>query len=161
MTSTITAATMTVTVTAAIELGGQDQGFTHSFTIASVNEIINRIINVPTSEMAVVVFTATTPGSVTAIALNEADVRFICLVNLDDTNFIQIIIASENGNECAHKLEAGHTMMIPISNEGVVDVHDALDSALTVSFDDITTITALADTASCDMRVFVAGVWIQ
>lgn len=158
MATTITPATLTVTITAAITLAGQDKGFSHSYTIASVAEVLNRIVNIPTSEMAVLVFAASTPGSVTAIGLNEADVRFICLTNLDDTNFIQIIIASENNNECAHKLEAGRSMMIPISAEGVVDVHDADSAALTVSFDDITSVTALADTAACDLQVFVAGV---
>jgi|TARA_Y100000310_G_C20593948_1_gene769533 hypothetical protein len=122
-----------------------------------VVETVNRIVNIPTSETAVLVFTATNPGSATAIGLNEADVRLICLANLDDTNFVQITIISENGNECAHKLEAGHLIWIPVSAEGVVDVHDASATALTVSFDDITSVTALADTAACDLRVFVAG----
>jgi hypothetical protein len=158
MATTIAPATLTVTITAAIQQAGQDKGFSHSYTIASVTEVVNRTMNVPTSEMAVLVFTASTPGSSTAIGLNEADVRFICLTNLDDTNFIQIIIASENSNECAHKLEAGHSLMIPISAEGVVNVHDADSSALTVSFDDITSVTALADTAACDLQVFAAGV---
>lgn len=158
MTTTVTPATLTVTITAAISLAGQDKGFEHSYTIASITEVVNRIMNVPTSEMAVLVFTPTVPGSATAIGLNEADVRFIILTNLDDTNFIQIIIASENNNECAHKLEAGHSILIPISTEGVVDVHDADSSALTVSFDDITSVTALADTAACNLQIFVAGV---
>lgn len=158
MATTITPATLTVTIKAEISLAGQDKGFSHSYTIASVAEVVNRIMEIPTSEIAVLVFTATVPGSVTAIGLNEADVRFIILTNLDNTNFIQIIIASENNNECAHKLEAGHSMIIPISNEGVVDVHDADSSALSVSFDDITSITALADTAACDLQVFAAGV---
>ena len=158
MASTITAATMTVRLLVSISLGGQDKGFDHSFTVASVNEVVNRIVNIPTSEMEVLSFVATNPGTATEVGLNEADVRFICLTNLDDTNFIQITIISENSNECAHKLEAGHTLMVPISNEGVVDVHDASATALTVSFDDITSITALADTAACDLQVFVAGV---
>ena len=107
--------------------------------------------------MAVLVFTASNPGSATAIGLNEADVRYIRLTNKDDTNFIQITIISENSNECAHKLEAGHSLMIPVSAEGVVDVHDASATALTVSFDDLTSVTALADTAACDLEIFVAG----
>lgn len=158
MATTIVAATMTVQVKVTISLGGQDKGFDHSFTIASVTEVINRIMEIPTSEIEVLSFTASTAGSATEVGLNEADVRFICLTNLDDTNFITITIISENNNECAHKLEAGHSLMIPISNEGVVNVHDASASALTISFDDITSVTALADNAACDLQVFVAGV---
>ena len=157
MATTLVPATLTVTLTEAITLNGQDKGATNALTIASIAEVMQRIINVPTSEMAILVFTATTPGSITAIGLNEADVRYIRLTNKDDTNFIQITIISENNNECAHKLEAGHSLMIPISAEGVVNVHDAAATALNVSFDDITSITALADTGACDLEVFVAG----
>ena len=158
MASTIVAATLTVTITEAISLNGQDKGSTNALTIASVLEVLQRIVNVPTSEVEVLAFEATNPGTLTTIGLNEADVRYIRLTNKDDANFIQITIISENSNECAHKLEAGHSMLIPISNEGVVDVHDASATALTVSFDDITSITALADTAVCDLQIFVAGV---
>jgi adenosine/AMP kinase len=157
MATTITAATLTVTLTEAISLNGQDKGSTNELTIASITEVLQRIIAVPTSEMEVLAFTASAPGSATAIGLNEADVRYIRLTNKDDTNFIQITILSENNNECAHKLEAGHSLMIPISAEGVVDVHDASASALTVSFDDITSVTALANTGECDLEIFVAG----
>ena len=158
MATTVTPATATVTISCAISLAGQDKGFSHSYTIPLVTEVHNRIMNVPTSEMAVLTFTASNPGTSSVPGLNEADVRFIVLTNLDDTNFVQITLASENNNECAHKLEAGHSMIIPISAEGVVDVHDASASALTVSFDDLTTITALANTASCDLQVFAVGV---
>ena len=159
MATTVTPATATVTISCAISLAGQDKGFSHSYTVPLVTEVHNRIMNVPTSEMAVLTFTASNPGTSSVPGLNEADVRFIVLTNLDDTNFIQIILASENNNECVHKLEAGHSMIIPISFEGVVDVHDALDSAISsVSFDDLTTITALANTASCDLQVFAVGV---
>jgi len=157
MATTVTPATATITITAAVTLAGQDKGFSHSYTLASITEVVNRIMAVPTSEMAVLSFTATTPGSATAIALNEADVRFIILTNLDDTNFIQIMLQSENSNECAHKLEAGHSIIIPISAEGVVDVHDASATALSVSFDDLVLVTALAHTAECDLQIFALG----
>ena len=157
MATTIVAATLTVTITEAISLNGQDKGSTNTLTIASITEVLQRIIAVPTSEMEILAFEASNPGTVTTIGLNEADVRYIRLTNKDDTNFIQITILSENNNECAHKLEAGHSLMIPISAEGVVDVHDASASALTVSFDDITSVTALANTGECDLEIFVAG----
>ena len=157
MATTITAATLTVTLTEAISLNGQDKGSTNELTIASITEVLQRIIAVPVSEIEVLAFTDSIPGSATAIGLIKVDVRYIRLTNKDDTNFIQITILSENNNECAHKLEAGHSLMIPISAEGVVDVHDASASALTVSFDDITSVTALANTGECDLEIFVAG----
>ena len=158
MASTITAATATITIKAEISLAGQDKGFSHSYTIASVAEVLNRIMAVPTSEVEVMGFTASTPGGAADTALNEADVRFICLTNLDDTNFIQITLQDENSAESAHKLEAGHSFLVPLSTEGVVDVHDGSASALTVSFGDLTSITALADTGECDLQVVALGV---
>jgi hypothetical protein len=155
MATTISPATLTVTITEAISLNGQDKGSTNVLTIASVVEVSQRIVEVPLSEITILAFQATNPGAGT---FDEADVRYIRLTNKDDTNFIQIIIASENNNESAHKLEKGHSMLIAVSDEGVVNVHDADSSALTVSFDDITSITALADTAACDIEIFVAGV---
>jgi hypothetical protein len=158
MATTISPATLTVTLTEAISLNGQDKGATNILTIASVKKVYQEILNVTTSEIAVIVFTSSGNGTLTTVGIDEANVRYIRLTNKDDTNFIQITIISENSNECAHKLEAGHSYVIPISAEGVVNVHDASATALTVSFDDITSVTALADTGSCDLEVFVASV---
>jgi hypothetical protein len=155
MATTITAATLTVTITESISLNGQDKGSTNTLTIASVTEVSQRIIEIPTSEVTILSFQATNPGAGT---FDEADVRYIRLTNKDDTNHIQLTFASENNNECAHKLDAGHSFILAGDNSGgVVDVHDASASALTVSFDDLTSITALADTAACDLELFVAG----
>ena len=158
MATTITPSTLTVVITETISLNGQDKGSTNTLTIANVTEVFQRIIAVPTSEMEVLAFEASNPGTSTAIGFDEADVRYIRLTNKDATNFIQIIVASENGNESAHKLEAGHSMFVDVSAAGVVDVHDASATALTVSFDDIVNVTALANTAECDLEIFVAGV---
>ena len=155
MATKITPATLTVTITEAISLNGQDKGSVNVLTIASVVEVAQRIVEIPTSEITILSFQAGDPGAGT---FDEADVRYIRLTNLDDTNFIQIIVASENNAESAHKLEKGRSILISVSDEGVVDVHDADSSALTVSFDDITSVSALADTAACDLEYFVAGV---
>jgi hypothetical protein len=156
MSTNITPATLTVTVTEAISLNGQDKGSTNSLTIASVTEVSQRIVEVPTSEVIILAFQATTPGAGT---FDEADVRYIRITNLDDTNFVQLTFRSESNNECAHKLDAGQTFIYAADNSGgVVDTHDASASALSVSFDDLVDITALADTAACDVETFVAGV---
>lgn len=152
----MTPATLTVTITEAITLNGQDKGATNTLTVSSVTEVSQRIVEVPTSEITILVFQASSPGAGT---FTEADVRYIRITNKDDTNFVQLIFASENSNECAHKLDAGQTFIYAADNSGgVVDTHDASATALTVSFDDLTSITALANTAACDIELFVAGV---
>ena len=155
MATTITAATLTVTLTEEISLNGQDKGSTNTLTVASVTEVSQRIVNVPTSEVVILAMgTAVAAGQ-----LIEGDVRYIRITNKDDTNHVTLTFKSENNNECAHLLDAGHTFIYPGDNSGgVVNTHDASASALTVSLDDLGNITALADTAACDLELFVAGV---
>ena len=155
MATTITAATLTVTITEEISLNGQDKGSTNTLTVASVTEVSQRIVNVPTSEVVILAMgTAVAAGQ-----LVEGDVRYIRLTNKDDTNHITLVFKSENNNECSHLLDAGHSFIYPGDNSGgVVNTHDASASALTVSLDDLVDITAQANTAACDLEIFVAGV---
>lgn len=156
MATTITPATLTVTITEAITLNGQDKGSTNALTIASVTEVSQRIVNVPTSEIIILVFAASNPAAGEFV---EGDVRYIRITNKDDTNHVTLVFRSENSNECAHKLDAGHSFIFAADNSGgLVDTHDAEATALTVSLDDLVDITALADTAACDLELFVAGV---
>ena len=154
MATTITAATLTVTITEEITLNGQDKGSTNALTVASVTEVSQRIVNVPTSEVVILAMgTAVAAGQ-----LVEGDVRYIRLTNKDDTNHITLVFKSENNNECSHLLDAGHSFIYPGDNSGgVVNTHDASASALTVSLDDLVDITAQANTAACDLEIFVAG----
>ncbi len=122
-------------------------------TIASVVTYSNRIVPVPTSEIIILAFQATTPGPG---AFNEADVRYIRITNKDSTNFVQLIFRSEGGAEFAIKLPAGKSFIYNGSSAGVVDTMDADSSALTVAFEDLVDITAKADTAECDLEYFVA-----
>ena len=50
MTSTVTAATMTVKITETIKLNGRDQGAETTLTIASVNEVMKRIVTCSASK---------------------------------------------------------------------------------------------------------------
>jgi len=156
MATTITAATLTVTITESISLNGQDKGSTNDLTITSVTEVSQRIVEVGTDEVTILAFQATDPGAGT---FDEADVRYIRITNKDDTNHVVLTFKSENNNECAHKLDAGHSFIYAADNSaGVVNTHDASASALTVSLDDLVDITAKADDAACDLELFVAGV---
>lgn len=160
MASTVTPATATITIKCAISLAGQDKGFEHSYTIASVKEVYNRIVPINTTqEVAVLTFVATNPGTISVPGLVEADVRFILLTNLDDTNFIQIIMTNEDSDEVGIKLEANHSHLVAVSAEGVVNVMDAASAgAVTPTFGDLTTITAVADSGECDLQVIALSV---
>jgi len=157
MTTTLTAATLTVTLKESIELNGVEQGATNEKTIASINEVSKRIVTVPTSGEPEVVAMSTAIASGTFI---EGDVRYMRFTNLDDTNFITLTFKNENDDEFAIKLDAGHSFIYPGDNSGgVVDTMDAIDgTGLTYDLGDLVNCTADADTASCDMEIFVASV---
>lgn len=158
MATTITPATLTVTITEAISLNGQDKGSVNTLEISSVVEVAQRIVEVGTTELILLAFQATDPGAGT---FDEADVRYIRISNKDATNFVQLTLRDENGTEFAVKLDAGKTFMWGCDNSGgVVDTMIAAGSALTVpsTFADLVDITAVSDTAACDVEYFVAGV---
>ena len=155
MATTIEAATLTVTLTEQIELNGQEKGATNSLTISDVTEVSQRIVNVPASEVVILAMgTAVAAGQFV-----ESTIRYIRITNKDDTNHVTLVFRSENSNECDHKLDYGQSFIYAGDNSGgVVDTHDASASALSVSLDDLVDITATADTAACDLELFVAGV---
>ena len=155
MTSTLTAATLTVKIHESISLNGKDQGATTSLSLSSINEISKRIVTVTTTEAEVVAM-STTASSGTFI---EGDVRYMRFTNLDDTNHITLTFKNENDDEFAVKLDKGQSFIYngDISG-GVVDTMDAIDgTGLTISLGDLVNVTADADTASCDMEIFIAS----
>jgi|TARA_Y100001951_G_scaffold52359_1_gene41477 C-terminal processing protease CtpA/Prc len=156
MATTITAATLTVTLTEAVSLNGYDQGSKNTLTVSSVNEVNKRIVTVPTSEIEVVAMsTANAAGT-----FIESDVRYIRITNLDDTNHVTLTFKNENDDEFAVKLDKGQSFIFNGDlSGGVVDTMDGIDgTGLTVSLGDLVNITALADTAACDLEIFVASV---
>ena len=156
MTTTLTAATLTVTLKESIELNGVEQGATNTKTIASINEISKRIVTVTTTEVEIIAMgTAVSTGT-----FIEGDVRYIRFTNLDDTNFVTLTFKNEDNDEFAVKVDAGYSFIYPADNSGgVVDTMDAIDgTGLTLALGDLVNVTADADTASCDMEIFVASV---
>ena len=153
MTSTIEAATMTVTVQESIFLNGYEQGSKNVIEIASINEVFKRILTVTTTEAEILAFgTAVAAGT-----FDESKVMYIRMTNLDDTNHITLTFKDEDNTEFAIKLDKGQSFIYNGDlSGGVVDTMHAGGSALTVSLNDLVNITADADTASCDMEIFVA-----
>ena len=156
MATTISAATLTVTLVEVITLNGQDKGATNTLTIAAVTEVSQRIVNVPTSEVAILAMgTAVASGQFV-----ESDVRYIRITNKDDTNHVTLTFKNENDDEFAVKLDYGQSFIYNGDlSGGVVDTMDGIDgTGLSLSLGDLVNITALANTAACDLELFVAGV---
>ena len=155
MTSTLTAATLTVKITESIDLNGKDQGGSTTLSLASINEISKRIVTVTTTEVEVIAM-STTASTGTYI---EGDVRYMRFTNLDDTNHITLTFKDEDNTEFAVLLDKGQSFIYNSDlSAGVVNTMHAGGSALTVSLNDLVNVTALADTAACDVEIFVASV---
>ena len=96
MASTVTPATLTVSLTESINLNGQEMGATNTFTVANVNEVSKRIISIPhTSEVEIIKIDT----SVGAGQFIEGNVRYIRITNQDDTNHVSLTFKNEDNDE--------------------------------------------------------------
>ena len=143
MATTVTAATLTVTISEQYALNGVDYGNTTSKTFTSNGQVLQRIMNVNTSNPTVINFGAgDDAGQVVA-----AEYTYFRITNLDDTNFITLTLYN-GADSFFYKLLAGDSFLL-MSNE-----MDAIASSTTFgAFADITQIKADADTAACDIEV--------
>ena len=156
MASTVTTATMTVTVSESIILNGKNQGSTNTLSIPAIANVSKRIVNVPASEVEIIAMST----AVGAGTFNEADVLYIRITNLDDTNHVGLIFKNENNDEFGVKLDKGQSFIYNGDLAGgVVDTMDAQDGGADLAantFGDLVNVTAYADTAACDLEVLVA-----
>ena len=155
MTTTVSAASLTVQVKETITLHGYDQGSNNTQTITDIAEVQKRIVTVPTAEVTVVAFHDSQVAQGTFI---EEDVRYVRFTNLDDTNYITLTFKDDNNSEFAIKIDAGRSFIYGADNvNGVVNSMDAGTTALTVTLACLVDVTALANTAACDMEMFIAS----
>ena len=159
MASNITPATLTVTVSESISLNGINHGATNTQTIASINEISKRILNITTNEATIATFSGAV-GS--AGHFNDSYVRYMRFTNLDDTNFLTLTFTNSANDEVAIKVDAGSSFMWAADNSGgMVDVMNATQGAgagSDTALGSITQIRADANTGSCDLEMIVASV---
>ena len=159
MATTVTAATLTVSLTESINLKGKNQGATNVQTVSSINEIFKRILTITTNEVTI----ATMSGAVASAGhFNDSFVKYMRFTNLDDTNFLTLTFTNSDNDEVAIKLDAGNSFMWFADNSGgMVDVFNATqnaDSGSDTALGSITTIQADANTGNCDLEVFIASV---
>jgi len=164
MASTLVASNLTVRITETINLNGQNQGASNTLTIPSIANVVKRIVNVGTDEIGLLGFGATynTELSKTYIAgqFDEDYAKYIRITNLDDTNHIALIFKNENNDEFGVKVDKGCSFLYCADlSGGVKDTMDSADAAGITpdSFGDLVDVTCAANTAACDVEVFVAS----
>ena len=143
MASTVTASTLTVTITESYGLNNVSYGNTNSKTFTSKGQVLQRIMNVSTATPQLLNFGAADAAG----QLVTADYAYFRITNLDDTNFVNLQLF--NGDDTFfYKLAAGDTFLL-MNNEMY-----AVDGSTTfTSFADITRILGDADTAACDVEI--------
>ena len=149
-------ANLTVTHTEDITLNGQQFGGTTIKSISGINEISKRILTITTAESTIATFSAAVASAGHYIA---ADTRYIRFTNQDGTNFIMLTFKDEDNTEFRIKVDAGQSFIYNGDNAGgLVDTMKSNGAALSSGLADLYDITADADTASCDLEMFIASV---
>tara|TARA_R110002096_G_scaffold374046_2_gene567606 strand:+ start:972 stop:1481 length:510 start_codon:yes stop_codon:yes gene_type:complete len=150
MASTITAATATVTITESITLNGVDQGGSNTLSISNVNESDRRIVTAPLSGEIDLIELDTNNGQGKFV---RANIRYIRITNLDDTNFIRVRVKKSSAETFDVKVLAGSSFML---SSGSIDANTS--GAAFSAFVDLDNISVQADTASCDIEFCVLSV---
>jgi hypothetical protein len=147
MATSITPATLTVTINESVILNGYERSGTNTLTIASVTEVDNRIVNVGTSEVDIIGFAAANAQG----AFVRTDVKYIRITNKDDTNYVTLGFSKTGADTFFVKLEAGKSFMLG-NDDLEVDASGGASSA----FVEADNISAKANGAACDVEFFVA-----
>ena len=156
MATTVTSSTLTVKITEDIHLNGQQQGTTKTLSIPSINEISKRILTITTSKHDVMSFS----GTVGKGNYSLADMRYIRFTNLDDSNHLFLIFKNEDNDEFVVKLDKGQSF---IYNGDLAGGDNDTMEALTAGTASVSnvgyllSVSAQADTASCDLELFIAS----
>ena len=161
MASTITASTMTVTITESIALNGKDQGASNILSIASIKDVYKRIVTIASGDDGtVLVFKSTTAAG--DGALDKDLVKYIRITNLDDTNSVNISLQLDSGEDnsaadlsVTHLLEAGRSFIMGTADEAV---HADDDSAsIVTALTDLESIIVDPGSNAGTVEVFVAS----
>ena len=158
MATTVTNGTLKVTITEQCYLNGKNQGGSQTLSISNIDEIFKRIISVPTSPEVTLYTTnaSTVQGSVFDVDL----VQYVRVTNLDDTNWCSIRVTDANSDEFIMKLEAGKSFVLGThSNDGADGAMSGgkAENAGAVPDAAIVSMEAQANTAACDIEIFVAS----
>ena len=146
MATTVANSTLKVTITEELLLNGEQQGTTTRLLIpatgTSIDEYSRRIITCATGGTALAAF-----GTAAAGTYPVADVKYIRITNLDDTNYITLELSTAEANPFI-KVPAGHTFLLGGAQAMADDDATLLD---------LSRISATANTAAVDVELIVAS----
>ncbi len=154
MATTITNATLTVTITESLSLGGTQYGGTKTLEIADINEAFKRIVKCAASQTTTI---ATFNGNAFAAdnALDLEDAKYVRVTNLDDTNPIELAIVGA-ATLYQVRLAAGESHILGAPDDLMLAEADTSPSFGTMA--DIASIKVNPASNDVDVEILVASV---
>ena len=145
MATKVTPATLTVKVSENITLNGVSYGGTNTFTKSSCGQVDQRIMSVAHDSNVNIVNLGSADGLAAVVAAN---LKYFRVTNLDDTNFISVIIYDSGaGHETAIKVEPNSSFFFTTDDFYANDDADVDFAGTLISAESI---YLRADTAACD-----------
>tara|TARA_Y100000004_G_C8919124_1_gene414586 strand:+ start:962 stop:1453 length:492 start_codon:yes stop_codon:yes gene_type:complete len=163
MASTITPATLTVALTETINLNGNNQGSSNTFTIASVNEVYKRIITCPANSETTLAHFHSSVADGTLAPLDIEDVKYIRVTNLDNITSVTLSLQSDVGEDdsaadesASLLIEAGRSFVMGTPNDGIGISDD--NANLVTDLVDLESLVIFTGSDAIDVEVFIASV---
>ena len=154
MATTITAATLTVTLTESLSLGGNNFGGSKELTVASITEAFKRVVRCMNSQTTTIAtFSGNAFASANAIDLEDA--KYIRVTNLDDTNDVEVAVVGA-ATLYQGRLSAGESHILGAPDDLMLAEADTSPSFGTMA--DIASIQVNPAGNDVDVEIFVAGV---
>jgi len=153
MASTLTAATLTVTLTEAISLNGYDQGAKNTLTIDSIANVMKRIVSCTASQTTTIAtFAASVHTSVHALDVD--DVKYIRITNVDDTNALELAVV---GAATLYQVELAAGESHILGNPDNIMLSEADTSPSFGTMADIASLQVNPGGNEIDVEVFIAS----
>ena len=153
-------ATLTTTITEEIVLNGRDRGSSNVLSIASVTEVLHRIVTCPANvDTTIASFQAAVNTSDGALDLDN--VKYIRVTNLDSSNPINLslqIALGEDGTANASTtilIAAGRSFIMGSPHDGIVVDDDAATIVTGLNHLESLLVDPLANNVS--VEVFIAS----
>ena len=141
-------AALTVTLTEALTLDGDDMGSTRVLTYSDVVYAFKQSLGIDTAAARTVLSLGTTVGGGDVIRSNFRYARFR---NADSTNYITLGFVKTGGAAAYHRLDPGEFFIL---SHYAIDVDESGDPF--GAWEDLDLVTAQANTGACKLEVFVA-----
>ena len=154
MTTTISNATLTVTITESVSLNGSEQGATNTLSISNIDEVFKRIVTCTASQTTTLLtFNAAVHGAAGAIYLQ--DCKYIRITNKDDSNALELAVV---GAATLYQVELAAGESHILGNPEALMLAEADTSPSFGTMADLGSIQVNPGGNAIDVEVFVASI---